>query len=87
MRAMAKHSFNADDEAEEILLLAERALRDKTEFLNRLINKHGRQVIHTIMTERQKAVADALHEPHGTYHSATPDSAPNPKQAKRRSGL
>ena len=64
MRAMPKHSFNADEAAESILSLVERALRDKTEFLNRLIILHGRLTIETIMQERQQALADtpALHD-------------------------
>ena len=59
MRAMPKHSFNADDGAEDILTLVERVIRDKTEFLNRLIVLHGRGTIETIMAERQQALHDA----------------------------
>lgn len=67
---MAKHSFNADESAEEILTTVERVLRDKTEFINRLISIHGRATIHTIMRERQQAMHDALRE--------TPASATSP---------
>jgi len=59
MRAMPKHSFNADAGAEDILTLVERVIRDKTEFLNRLIVLHGRGTIETIMAERQRALHDA----------------------------
>lgn len=58
MRTMAKHSFNADDDAESVLTTVEQVLRDKTEFLNRLIVAHGQAVIQSIMRERQ----DTLHK-------------------------
>lgn len=62
MRVMAKHSFNADVNAEEILSTVELVLRDKTEFINRLITIHGRATIHTIMREREQALHESLRE-------------------------
>ena len=74
MRAMPKHSFNADSTAEDVLTLVERVIRDKTEFLNRLIALHGRPTIETIMAERQQALRDAqsLREESPTYKSKPP---------------
>lgn len=55
MRTMSKHSFNADDDSESVLATVEAVLKDKTEFLNRLIQMHGQAVIQSIMRERQDA--------------------------------
>jgi len=57
-----KHSFNADDDAESLLRAADRALRDKTQFINRCIRQAGPTIIKTINNERNKAVASALKE-------------------------
>jgi hypothetical protein len=54
MRTMAKHSFNSDGTAEEILAVAVTTLRDKTQFLNRLIQDYGPTMIHRLMDERNQ---------------------------------
>lgn len=56
MRAMPKHSFNADDTTEGVLTTVEKVLKDKTEFLNRLVTTHGEAMIRHIMNERQRAL-------------------------------
>jgi len=49
-------------------------LRDKTEFINRVIAIHGRATVEAIMRERQDALHDALRE-HETTYKSTKDTA------------
>jgi hypothetical protein len=59
---LVKHTFNADTEAESLLQAATKALRDKTEFINRCIQYAGPAIIKTINDERNQAVAEVLRE-------------------------
>ena len=59
---LVKHSFNADEESEKLLVSAEKILRDKTEFINRCIQHAGPLVIENVNTERNQHVAELLHE-------------------------
>lgn len=64
-----KYSFNADDAAESLIEAAEKAIRDKTEFINRCIMAAGADVLATINHERNTAVAAALKEVPPNYRT------------------
>lgn len=75
---MAKHTFNADDDVQPLLTRAQRVLKDKSEFLNRLIRQHGAAMIKIIHAERGEDMQqDELRESQ-TGDQPTPAPPPLP---------
>ena len=88
MREMAKHSFNADDTSEAILVTVDLVLRDKTEFLNRLISVHGHATIQLIAADRQRVLHEALElrdDAQSSSSSKSPDHVPGTHYGKGKS--
>jgi len=65
-----KHTFNAEGDTERLIQAAHRALKDKTEFINRCIRESGPDVLNLVNAERNAAVEEALRETSGPRDQA-----------------